>query len=100
MSQIVSGLAGIDAALDPGPPETDPYLAEHQMLPPSLAAGLDALGREELYRQELGAVFMDYYVKLKRTELGRFTAFCEAKGFAPPGEEPTEWEQNEYFDFF
>jgi hypothetical protein len=22
------------------------------------------------------------------------------EGAAPPGDEPTEWEQNEYFDFF
>ncbi len=98
-SQIVTGLAGVDAALDPGPPDTDPYVTAHDMLPTSLAAALDALESEPLYGQDLGAVFMDYYLKLKRTELGRFTAFCEAKGIAP-GEEPTEWEQNEYFDFF
>jgi glutamine synthetase len=50
-----------------------------------------------LFRRELGDVFLDYYVKLKRTEAGRYLRSLEGK---PQGDEPTEWEHNEYFDFF
>jgi glutamine synthetase len=59
---------------------------------------LDALDRETLFRHALGDVFIDYYVKLKRTEAGRYLRFLEETG--APGDEVTDWEQNEYFDFF
>ena len=42
------------------------------MLPTSLPAALDALEREPLFRRQLGEVFVDYYLKLKRNEAGRF----------------------------
>ena len=45
------------------------------------------------------SVFIDYFLKLKRSEAGRFQRWLEDAGM-PPGDEPTEWEQNEYFDFF
>lgn len=98
-SQIVSGLNGIDKKLDPGPPEDEPYTADRPKLPASLVEALDLVAEDALFGAELGPVFMDYYVKMKRTEAGRFTSFLEARGIGP-GEEPTEWEQNEYFDFF
>ena len=41
-----------------------------------------------------------YFLKLKRNETGRFLRFLEASGANGQGDEPTEWEQNEYFDFF
>ena len=44
-------------------------------------------------------MFIDYYVKLKRTEAGRYLRFLEETR-ASQDDEPTEWEQNEYFDFF
>ena len=34
-----------------------------------------------------------------RNEAGRFAQWLQDTGTAG-GEEPTEWEQNEYFDFF
>jgi glutamine synthetase len=43
-------------------------------------------------------VFIDYYLRLKRSELGRFEAWRKENG--DTGEDPTAWEQNEYFDFF
>ena len=48
---------------------------------------------------ELGDVFLDYYLKLKRNEAGRYLRFLQEAGLEH-GDEPTEWEQNEYFDFF
>jgi glutamine synthetase len=100
LSQIAAGLDGIDHKRDPGPPDTDPYTTEHTRLPASLLDALDLLEREPLFREELGEVFMSYYLRLKRTEAGRFVSFCKAKGIDMPGDEPTQWEQNEYFDFF
>ena len=38
-------------------------------------------------------------LKIKRNEAGRYETWLEEHGL-PHGDEPTEWEQNEYFDFF
>ena len=99
-SQIVSGLDGIERKLDPGPQDLDPYNAKRTMLPTTLAGALDALDEDALFRKQLGDVFVDYYVKLKRNEAGRFAAFLEEHGIEDKPDEPTAWEQNEYFDFF
>jgi glutamine synthetase len=97
-SQIVAGLDGIERNLQPGPRDDEPYSAERPMLPGSLADALDALEKDRLFREQFGEVFIQYYLRLKRSELGRFNAWKEETGDA--GEEPTAWEQNEYFDFF
>jgi glutamine synthetase len=97
-SQIVAGLAGLDGKLDPGPSDDEPYAADRPMLPTSLTAALDALEKDPLFRQEFGDTFIDYYIRLKRTEAGRYLRFLEETGAS--GDETTDWEQNEYFDFF
>ena len=99
-SQIVSGLDGIERKLDPGPQDLDPYNAKRTMLPTTLAGALDALDKDALFRKQLGDVFVDYYVKLKRNEAGRFATFLEEHGIEDKPDVPTAWEQNEYFDFF
>ena len=101
-SQVAAGLDGIDNALDPGPADDEPYAADRTMLPKDLGAALDALEKGPLFRAQFGAMFMDYYLKLKRNELGRFLSFLDQQGatLADQGDEPTVWEQNEYFDFF
>jgi glutamine synthetase len=99
LSQLVAGLDGIDRALAPPPTDDEPYAAERTMLPKSLPEALDALDREPLFRHELGDTFIDYFLALKRTEAGRYQRWLEQAGQAP-GDEPSEWEQNEYFDFF
>jgi len=98
-AQIVAGLAGVDQSLDPGPSDNEPYTAPRTMLPKSLTEALDALDKDSLFRAALGDVFIDYFLKLKRNENGRYLRFLEDAKLAP-GDEPTEWEQNEYFDFF
>jgi glutamine synthetase len=98
-AQIISGLNGIDNKLDPGPADDEPYAADRPKLPTSLDEALKLAGEHELFRSELGPIFMNYYVKLKMTESGRFTQFLADRGMSA-GDEPTEWEQNEYFDFF
>ena len=55
---------------------------------------------EPLFREQFGDVFVDYFLKLKRNEAGRFQQWLEDARREPHGDEPTEWEQNEYFDFF
>ena len=99
-SQIITGLDGIDNARDPGAPDTDPYSADRAKLPGTLAAALDLLEREPLFRRELGELFVDYYLALKRTEAGRFTDFVKNNHLDPSSDETTAWEQDEYFDFF
>jgi glutamine synthetase len=97
-SQVICGLEGIDRNLQPGARDDEPYAAEKPLLPTSLGQALDGLEGSALYRRELGDVFIDYFVRLKRSELNRFLKW----GREHPGAEgePTEWEQNEYFDFF
>jgi glutamine synthetase len=99
LSQIVAGLAGIDSGSALPPPSDAPYAAERPMLPKSLMDALDALDGESLFRHTLGDTFVDYFVRLKRSEADRYSGSLKEAGIAP-GEEPSEWEHNEYFDFF
>jgi glutamine synthetase len=99
-SQIVAGLAGIEGSLEPPPPDDEPYAADRPLLPASLMHALDALEAEPLFRRELGDRFIDYFVRLKRTEAGRYLRFVEQAGVPAHDPEPTDWEQHEYFDFF
>jgi glutamine synthetase len=97
-AQIVAGMDGVERGLQPGPRDDEPYAADHPLLPRNLGEALDALEKDALFRRQFGEVFVDYYLRLKRSELGRFLAWKEENGES--GEEPTAWEQNEYFDFF
>jgi glutamine synthetase len=99
-SQIVCGMDGIERRLDPGPQDLDPYNAQRPMLPTTLVKALDALDQSALMRRMLGDVFVDYYLKLKRNEAGRFATFLQQQGIEDKPDESTAWEQNEYFDFF
>jgi glutamine synthetase len=99
-SQIVAGLDGVAHGTDPGPQEYEPYEADRPLLPTSLVEALDRLDASPLYRTELGDLFVDYFLKLKRNEAGRFTRWLEENKMSGSGDETTAWEQNEYFDFF
>ena len=99
-SQIIAGLDGIDVGRDPGPPDTEPYSADRTRLPKSLPASLDLMEREPLFRREMGDLFVDYYLAFKRVEAGRFIEYARQNGLDPAADEITDWEQNEYFDFF
>jgi glutamine synthetase len=99
LSQIVAGLAGIDSKSALPPPSDEPYAAERPMLPKGLPEALEALAREPLFRRTLGDAFIDYFIKLKRSEAERYARSLKEAGTAP-GDEPSEWEHNEYFDFF
>jgi glutamine synthetase len=97
-SQIVSGLDGIERSLKPGRRDDEPYAADRPLLPTSLEQALHALGASGLYRRQFGHVFVDYYLRLKRNELGRYRKWVADNRVSEA--EPTQWEQDEYFDFF
>jgi len=99
-SQLVSGRDGIEANRDPGPQDDEPYAADRAPLPKSLMEALDALEKSALFRRELGEIFVDYFLKLKRNEAGRFLRYLEEHRIEDRPDETTAWEQNEYFDFF
>jgi glutamine synthetase len=100
MSQLVAGLDGVEHALEPGPQNDEPYASDRPLLPKNLGAALDALEHEPVFRAQLGEVFVDYFLKLKRNELGRYQHWLEESGVEDDGETTTDWEQREYFDFF
>jgi glutamine synthetase len=100
LSQVASGLAGIEGKLVPPPSDDAPYAAARPLLPKSLAEALDALDKEPLFRRELGDIFIDYFVKLKQTEAGRYQQSLAQSEAASQTDQVSEWEQNEYFDFF
>ena len=65
-----------------------------------LMEALDALEQSTLFRRELGGIFLDYFLQLKRNEAGRFLRWLEEHPIENRPDESTAWEQNEYFDFF
>jgi glutamine synthetase len=87
-SQILSGLDGVDRALDPGPSADAPYETQAPPLPKTLREAVSALKDDAFFREALGAEFVDYYVHIKNAEIERFQA------------EVSDWEQREYFEMF
>jgi glutamine synthetase len=55
------------------------------MLPKSLMVAIAALRDNTCFRAAFGEPFIDYFIKLKEFEIGRFLS------------EVTDWEQREYF---
>jgi len=64
-----------------------PRITEHHLAP----------GRQA--RAKFGDVFLDYYLRMKRAELARYEAYLAETGTDPTAG-VTEWEVNEYLDFF
>ena len=85
-TQIYSGLDGLKLKL-PLPPSTDtPYEAKAELLPSTLSQALSFLKQDKVLREGLGANFIDYYCRIKESEIARFNL------------EVSEWEHREYFD--
>jgi glutamine synthetase len=89
VSQVVSGLAGIEERIDPGPPEQSPYATGRPSLPRSLVEAVTEFRNSALLKRTLGSAFVDYLVRIKEFELSRFLS-----------DEVTDWEQREYFEIF
>tara|TARA_Y100001960_G_scaffold127566_1_gene135900 strand:- start:676 stop:2139 length:1464 start_codon:yes stop_codon:yes gene_type:complete len=89
VSQIISGLDGIENVIDSGLPSSTPYQEEGKpTLPTSLVDALAALRISTTFRQALGNEFINYIVAIKEAEIARFLS------------EPNDWEHKEYFDLF
>jgi len=88
VSQILSGLDGVDRKLDPGPSADTPYETRAALLPKTLREAVSALDDDPFFRTALGAEFVDYYVHIKNAEIERFQA------------EVSDWEHREYFEMF
>ena len=83
----------------PPPAEADPYVIEAPPLPTSLAEAVDALDADAFYRKEFGDTLVSYLVMMKRFEIGRYSdALAELP--MPDGQDVSDWEMREYFEFF
>ena len=88
-ANIAAGLDGIRRQLTPPPMVTsDPYAEEAPALPSSLWEAVDALDHDSFFREALGPEIVDFLIMMKRAEVARFLSTV------------TDWEQNEYFEFF
>lgn len=87
-AQVISGLAGMDARLEPGSGTDDPYAVDAEGLPQNLMAALDALRDSQVFEAALGRNVVDWFLRIKRTEIERYLAHV------------SEWEQREYFGLF
>jgi glutamine synthetase len=99
-SQIVAGLDGIEQAATPWEADDEPYEADRPLLPTNLGDALEALGNSALFREQMGDTYIDYYIALKQAELARYTAYIADNNADDGGNGVSQWEQDEYFDFF
>ena len=100
-SSVAAGLDGVTRGLTPPPPaDADPYAEQGLVpLPGSLAAAVTSLDGDSFYRGAFGDTLVDYLVMMKRAEIARYEASVAAAG-AESGDEVTDWEMREYFEFF
>jgi glutamine synthetase len=100
-AQTAAGLDGVLHKTDPGPMSDDPYAADAAQLPTSLADALIALEADDFFRNEFGDRFVDYLVRMKRSEVERYSAHLaeqdDPDGYAAS---VTGWEHREYFELF
>ena len=94
---IAAGLDGIDRKLDPGPPQNINFYAlspqeiaqkKIEVLPQSLDESIKALSSSQLFRNTLGADFIDEFVDLKREEWIDYHRHV------------SDWETKRYLSFF
>jgi glutamine synthetase len=95
-ANVAAGLDGIRRRIEPPPPvSADPYAADA----PPLAAAVDALDADDFYRKEFGDTLVAYLVMMKRAEIGRYESALAAAPLAD-GQDVSDWEMREYFEFF
>ena len=99
-ANIAAGLDGMRRGLEGPPPvEADPYATEAPMLPTSLADAVTALDSDKFYREAFGDTLVDYLLQMKRAELTRYEAAL-SESPPPEGQDVSDWEMREYFEFF
>jgi glutamine synthetase len=85
-SQILSGLDGVDRALNPGPSADTPYETQAALLPKTLQEAVSALKNDSFFSRGAGFGVCPLLVHIKNAEIERFQS------------EVSEWEQREYFE--
>jgi glutamine synthetase len=99
-ANIAAGLDGIRRELvPPDPVEDDPYADEDApLLPTSLSDAVGALVEDDFFRKSLGSTLVDYLIQMKRAELARYESAVASN---PPaeGQDISDWEMREYFEF-
>lgn len=85
LSQLVSGMDGLDRALDPGEPTENPYADDVTKLPKSLGAAVEALAADDVFRAALGDDVITWFTTIKQAEYDRYLS------------QVSDWEQREYF---
>jgi glutamine synthetase len=86
-SQVHAGLDGIERGLEPPPATDDPYGPTAQRLPATLGDALDALRADPAMADGFGAPFVDWFERVKRSELARWER----------AEDKRDFERREYF---
>jgi glutamine synthetase len=99
-ANIAAGLDGIRRQAQPPPPvDADPYVTQNPMLPTSLADAVSALEKDDFFREAFGGTLVDYLLQMKRAELARYDAAI-AENPLPDGQDVSDWEMREYFEFY
>jgi glutamine synthetase len=99
-ANIAAGLDGMRRKLDPPPPvEADPYVTDAPLLPTSLADAVGVLEKDAFFRKAFGDTLVDYLLQMKRAELARYDAAI-ADSPPPDGQDVSDWEMREYFEFY
>jgi glutamine synthetase len=89
-SQIHAGLDGVERKLK-APPATDaPYASAAAKLPTSLGEALAALRADSAITEAFGAPFIDYFARIKQSELLRWEQ----------ADDKDEFQRREYFGRF
>jgi glutamine synthetase len=86
-SQVHAGLDGLERALEPPPATDDPYGAGGERLPTTLGDALDALRADAAMTHGFGGPFVDWFERVKRSELARWEQAQDKRDF----------ERREYF---
>ena len=94
---IAAGMDGVERELDPGEPQNFNFYEASQAeldalgvetLPQSLHEAIQALEADPLFAEQLGAEFIDEFVKVKRMEWVEYSRHV------------SDWELNRYVEFF
>ncbi|MBA3774809.1 MAG: glutamine synthetase [Ramlibacter sp.] len=86
-SQVHAGLDGISRQLAAAPATDAPYTDAALKLPSSLGEALDALHADAAMVAAFGPAFIDYFARIKRSELARFEQ----------SDDKEEFQRREYF---
>ena len=89
-SQIYAGLDGIERMLKAPPATHAPYASADAKLPSSLGEALDALRADAAFTGDFGKSFIDYFVRIKQSELLRYEQ----------AEDKDQFQRHEYFSRF